>query len=71
MGILKNIFSVFTKKGKTKGDSKFIGKSGKDEQTDTYKKFLKAIERMSNLETLNKHSKVVGRTDNGLSRWFE
>ncbi|PEM69338.1 hypothetical protein [Bacillus pseudomycoides] len=64
---MKNIFSAFTKKGiNKKKSSDFIGVAGKSKQTYMYKNIL---EELSNSETLNRHSVLVGRTDNGLSRF--
>lgn len=65
MRILKNTFSVFTKKGNDNKNSNFIGVTGKGKQTYMHKNIL---EELSKPENLNKHSFVIGKTDNGL-RW--
>ncbi|MGX5430329.1 hypothetical protein [Bacillus cereus] len=60
---MKNIFSFFTKKGNVKENSNFIGVTGKGRQTYMHKNIL---EELSKPENLNKHSFVIGKTNNGL-----
>lgn len=75
---MKNIFSVFTKKGTSeKVHSNFIDVAGKGKQTYVKKNILEELEKeLENLVKFHEENKnsfvrnslVIGRTDNCLSR---
>ncbi|PEB42231.1 hypothetical protein [Bacillus pseudomycoides] len=65
---MKNIFSVFTKKGRMKKKhSDFIGVAGEGKQFDMLKEIL---EDLSNSENRNRNSLQIGKTGEGLTRFY-